>query len=137
MGQQQLLLLVLGIIIVGIAVMAGFYVFETKSKQFAVDRLVDRNLTIASSAVAWKMRSDPYNGGNASYTGFSMEKAALEDEAGGGAFVVTEANGENLTITAVSKKYPQIGVETRVVGDEIVSTEVAHDGSIALEAEPE
>ena len=137
MGQQQLLLLVMGVVIVGIAVMAGFYAFESKSKQFAVDRLVDRNLTIASSAVGWKMRSDPYNGGNASYVGFSLESVALKEEAAGGQFITLDKNAETLIITAVSKKYPQIGVETRVVGDEIVSTEVAHDGSIALEAEPE
>ena len=37
----------------------------------------------------------------------------------------------------MSQRYPQIGVQTRVVGGEIVATEVAHDGSIALEAQPE
>ena len=45
-----------------------------------MDRLVDRNLTVASNAVGWKMRSDPYNGGNASYLGFSLESVALEAE---------------------------------------------------------
>ena len=133
MGQQQLLLLVMGVVIVGIAVMAGFYAYDAKTRQFAVDRLMDRNLTIASDAVAWKMRSDPYHGGNASYTDFTLQRAARRKTAGGGEFVVTEADGENLTITAVSQRYPQIGIRTYVHGDDIVSTEVAHDGSITIE----
>ncbi len=133
MGQQQLLLLVLGVVIVGIAVMAGFHAFNVKSRQFAADRLVDRNLTIAANAVFWKAKKDPFAGGNAEYTNFSLQNVALEDEAAGGEFIVTDARGQTLVITAVSRQYPKIGVRTYVHGDDIASTVVAYDGSITLE----
>lgn len=136
MGQQQLLLLVIGVIIVGIAVIAGFTAMETKLKQSAADNLVDRNLTIATDAVYWKTKRDPFNGGNAEYTGLAddgMHTLFLGEETHNGIFKITKATSSELEITSVSIRYPTIGVRTFVQDYEIVSTDVAYDGRITIE----
>ena len=138
MGQQQLLLLVIGVIVVGFAVLAGFAAGQTKMKQSAADNLVDRNLSIATEAVYWKTKRDPFNGGNAKYTGLAtdgMQTLFLGEETNNGMFQITSATDDELEITAVSLTYPEIGARTFVRDYEIVSTEVKFDGSITLDSE--
>lgn len=140
MGQQQLLLLVLGIVIVGFAVIAGFAMGQSTLRQTAVDNLVDRNLSIATEAVFWKTKRDPFNGGNASYTGLAtdgMEKLFLGETTHNGHFQITNATTEELEITAISLRYPDIGVRTFVERYDIIETQVAHDGSIVTTSSPD
>ena len=54
MGQQQLLLLVMGIIIAAGAVVAGIVAFQNKMRQAESESIVSRNLEIGTSAVFWK-----------------------------------------------------------------------------------
>jgi hypothetical protein len=136
MGQQQLLLLVMGVIIVGFAVIAGFAMASSTLRQSAVDSLVDRNISIATDAVFWKQKRDPFNGGNASYEGLAtdgMQKLFLGETTISGFFKITLATENELEITAVSLRYPEIGVRTRIQGYEIVESEIASDGSIQAE----
>lgn len=136
MGQQQLLLLVMGVIIVGVGVMAGFTAMDEKMRQNTVDTLIDRNLTIASEAVFWKTKRDPYNGGNARYSGLAadgMQTLFLGEETHNGVFKITYADDTNLQITAVSNSYPEIGIRTFVSEYSIDSTAVRYDGTITIE----
>jgi hypothetical protein len=136
MGQQQLLLLVMGVIIVGFAVIAGFAMGQSTMRQAAVDNLVDRNLTIATEAAFWKQKRDPFNGGNASYAGLAtdgMQKLFLGETTVVGYFKITRATPNELEVTAVSIRYPEIGVQTFVEGYEIIETVIAHDGSIQVD----
>jgi hypothetical protein len=136
MGQQQLLLLVISIILVGIAVMAGFSAAETKLKQAEVDTLINRNLSIASEAVFWKTKRDPYSGGNASYAGLAtdgMQTLFLGEATHNGTFKITHATDSELQITAVSLSHPEVGVRTYVTEYSIDSTAVRYDGTIAFD----
>lgn len=136
MGQQQLLLLVFGVVIVGIAVMAGLVTVNEKLRQSAVDNLIDRNLSIASEAVFWKTKRDPYNGGNAKYSGLAtdgMKRLFLGELTEAGAFKITYADDNTLQITGVSTSYPEIGVRTFVSNYSIDSTAVRHDGTITID----
>lgn len=136
MGQQQLLLLVLGIVIVGFAVIAGFAMGNTTLRQTTIDNLVDRNLAIATDAAFWKQKRDPFSGGNASYSGLAtdgMQKLFLGETTVSGFFKITNATDNALEITAVSLRYPEIGVRTLVEGYEVTETQIAVDGSIQAE----
>jgi hypothetical protein len=135
MGQQQLLLLVFGIVAVGIAVIAGFSAAEAKMKQSTVDTMLDRNLTIASEAVAWKTKRDPYNGGNAKFTGLAtdgMQKLFLGETTHHATYKITLATDNELHVTAVSQAYPEIGIRTFVRNYSIDSTIVSYEGDITL-----
>ena len=50
MGQQQLLLLVLGIVIVGLAVVVGIQAFSENQKQANADQMVNDAIRIAFSS---------------------------------------------------------------------------------------
>jgi len=63
MGQQQLLLLVLGIVIVGLAVVVGIQAFSENQKQANADQMVNDAIRIASDAQAWKLKPSAFGGG--------------------------------------------------------------------------
>ena len=65
MGQQQLLLLVLGIVIVGLAVVVGISAFSENRIKASADALVTDGLRIASDVQAWALKPDQLGGGAA------------------------------------------------------------------------
>ena len=135
MGQQQLLLLVAGVVIVGLAVMGGFYAAEEALKRNAADVIVGRSLSIATDAVYWKAKNDPFVGGNATYDGLEtggMAKLFIGEETEDGVFQITRAEGTDLEITAISKRYPEIGVRVTVANNEIVNTTINYGGAITI-----
>ncbi len=62
MGQQQLLLLVLGIVIVGLAVVVGINAFGENQKRANADALVNDGLRIASDVQAWALKPQQFGG---------------------------------------------------------------------------
>ena len=70
MGQQQLLLLVLGIVIVGIAVVAGITAFSEGKTKADRDAASADAMRIVSDVQAWKLKPTAFGGG-ASATGFA------------------------------------------------------------------
>jgi hypothetical protein len=135
-GQQQLLLLAIGTIIVGMAVVTGIVAFQQKMRQMEMDHLVNRNLRIASAAAMWKTKKDPYDGGNASYSGLATNGLArlnLEVDTGRATFEITQADGNALVITGVSTVYPELGARTWVNGYLVDSTIVSFDGDFTID----
>lgn len=70
MGQQQLLLIVLGVIIVGVAIVAGIGLFNAGAEESAKDELVAQSITIASNAQQYYRRPVAMGGGGNSFTGY-------------------------------------------------------------------
>ena len=68
MGQQQLLLLVLGIVIVGLAVVVGIQAFSENQKKANADAMVTDALRIASDCQAWDLKPDQFGGSLATET---------------------------------------------------------------------
>ena len=118
MGQQQLLLLVLGIVIVGLAVVVGIQAFSENQKKSNADSLVNDAIRIASDAQAWKLKPSAFGGGagETNWTNLSfaqigyqvgdqgLHPGAAEDtefENLSGIFSMA-ADGTDLTITATS-----------------------------------
>ena len=62
MGQQQLLLLVLGIVIVGLAVVVGINAFSENRTKSNADALVTDGLRIASDVQAWALKPGQFGG---------------------------------------------------------------------------
>lgn len=76
MGQQQLLLLVLGIVIVGLAVVVGIQAFSENMKKANADALVNDAVRIASDIQAWKLKPAAFGGGAdaSGFTGLTWAK---------------------------------------------------------------
>lgn len=78
MGQQQLLLLVLGIVIVGIAVVAGIQAFSEGKDKAKQDAAVTDAMRIISDTQAWKLKPQAFGGGDngtpaADFTGVNLK----------------------------------------------------------------
>ena len=126
----------MGVIIAGLAVVSGIVAFQEKMRQFEMDHIVDRNLKIASAAALWKTKKDPYDGGNASYSGLvtnGLARLNLEEDTGRAVFEITSADGIDLVITGVSTEYPEIGARTWVNGYKVDSTIVSFDNDFTID----
>ena len=73
MGQQQLLLIVLGVVLVGVAVVLGIQYFNVGAEQGAKDELVAHCLTIGSNAQEWFKKPVSMGGGGNTFSGFDDE----------------------------------------------------------------
>ncbi len=107
MGQQQLLLLVLGIVIVGLAVVVGIQAFGENQKKANSDALVNDAIRIASDAQAWKLKPAAFGGGanKTGMDGLTLQQLGYEVNASdtytnlNGGFEVTSSTS-SLIITA-------------------------------------
>ncbi len=120
MGQQQLLLLVLGIIIVAIASMVGIQAFNDGRRKSAGDDLVTVSSRIAAEGTAWVLRHPTFGGGGDSPSGITFAEIGYTPEvdgtylAGGGVYTITSDAG-SFTISGVESTYGMY-VVTRVWG---------------------
>ena len=77
MGQQQLLLLVLGIVIVALATVVGIDAFMQNRRQAQVDTVIYNLVRLSNSAQSWKLTPSAMGGG-ADAAGFTGIGAGLE-----------------------------------------------------------
>src|SRR5690606_36526628 len=107
MGQQQLLLLVLGIVIVGLAVVVGIQAFGENQKKSNSDAMVNDGVRIASDAQAWVLKPTAFGGGDDEPDGLATDgfiKLGYTPNADGeyvnlnGTYEIT-ATSEAITIT--------------------------------------
>jgi len=77
MGQQQLLLIVLGVIIVGVAIVVGINMFSQGAVNAEADRLVQEVNTVGSNAAAYWRKPVQMGGGGRSFTGITADAAGL------------------------------------------------------------
>ena len=73
MGQQQLLLVILVTIIVGIATVVAINTFSSASDSANVDAVRNDLLNIAASAQQYYMKPDALGGGGNSFDGISVD----------------------------------------------------------------
>ncbi|MEL6610828.1 MAG: hypothetical protein AAFN13_02230 [Bacteroidota bacterium] len=98
MGQQQLLLLVLGIVIVGLAVVVGIQSFSENQVKANADAQVNDAIRIASDAQAWNLKPTAFGGGNGAFTDLTLAKLGYETNTAG---AYSNLNGDyTLTINS-------------------------------------
>ena len=135
MGQQQLLLLVIAIVLVGFAVIAGFEILQRHYRQDEADGLLDRSLSIATHAVYWKTKNDWFAGGNQSYEELAeggLETLSLDSATIRGRFRISDATVSTLVVTGTSDRYPEVGVRVYVNEYDIDSSAVSFDGDFSF-----
>ncbi len=70
MGQAQLLLIVLGVVLVGIAIIAGIQAYTTNNVKASIDAQVHDMMRIASDVQTW-VQKPPQFGGPDTYADFT------------------------------------------------------------------
>ena len=100
MGQQQLLLIILGVIIVGIAIAVGISQFSADNTEANKDGVTSSVVNIASNAYQFKIRPSSLGGGSNAYTGYSIPtKMATDDN---GTYALGTVNAGNVQIKGTS-----------------------------------
>lgn len=122
MGQQQLLLLVLGVVIVGLATVIGLDAYAQKHRQVNADALVDDAIRVAAQAQTWRITPRVFGGGleNADATpwagaSFGVFGLTVDDD---GKYIT--ANG--LMTLAVAGTTLTLTAENTDLGNQIVVT---------------
>ena len=87
MGSQQLLLILLGIIIVGVAIAVGFSFSARHAVQSNQDALVADLTELAASAYAYRNLPKSLAGGGGSYLGYEIPGVLQSNENGSYALV--------------------------------------------------
>jgi hypothetical protein len=103
-GQQQLLLIILGVIIVGVAIVMGINLFHANAVEAKRNNITNELVNLASHAQQFFMKPTALGGGSRSFTEWK-----IPDE------LVTTANG-HFTIESIKNDEVQIlGVGNEVV----------------------
>ena len=101
MGQQQLLLIVLGTIIVGVAVVVGINMFTTGAVNAERDALLQDVNNIASSAASYWRKPAALGGGARDFTGVnSVVTFGADSTNANGVFTMTVTATDQFTLTA-------------------------------------
>ena len=77
MGQQQLLLIILGVIVVGIAVAVGITMFSDNAVSANKDAVTNDLVNLASRAQQYYRRPTALGGGQGAFTGLTNDAAGL------------------------------------------------------------
>jgi hypothetical protein len=82
MGQQQLLLIILGVIIVGIAIAVGISQFGANSTQANKDGVTSGLINLSANSYQFRIRPSTMGGGSNSYVGYAIPSQMATDQNG-------------------------------------------------------
>jgi hypothetical protein len=99
MGQQQLLLIILGVIIVGIAIAVGLSLFSAQSVQSNRDAIINDLNNLAAQAYQFRIRPVSMGGGQGDYTTFAIPSKMRTNE---NATYSSSPSQNSIVFTAVS-----------------------------------
>ena len=111
MGQQQLLLIILGVIIVGIAIAVGLSLFSAQSVQSNRDAIINDMNNLAAQAYQYRIRPTSMAGGQGSYVGFTIP-SKMRTNANGTYTATPTAN--TIAFTSVSAQNPTNTVQVTI-----------------------
>ena len=114
MGQQQLLLIILGVIVVGIAVAVGITMFSDSAISANRDALTNDLVNLASRAQQYYRRPVALGGGGNSFSGLTADLAGLakltnKTSNGNGTYTISSAGtgtgtAATLTLTGIGNE---------------------------------
>ena len=145
MGQQQLLLLVLGIVIVGLAVVVGINAFGENQKRANADALVNDGLRIASDIQAYALKPEQFGGSGgfsnienitnssqffAQQLGYTIGDGDDEYSNVNGEFVISGGGDSDVVITATNNDQSnEVYVTVCGVTSREILTRIDYEGS--------
>ena len=120
MGQQQILLIILGVIIIGIAITVGISIVSAQTLTTNRDALINDLNHLASYAYQYRMRLRSMGGGQGDYTFFSIPQKMRTNEDGD--YYVASAEVNTISLSAVSAENASntvrvlVGSEGKITG---------------------
>ncbi len=119
MGQQQLLLIVLGLVVIAIAVVIGISLFRAHAISSKRDILTNETIDMAAQAISYYKRTREFGGGGKSFIGWQIPPQ-LQNTING-SYVIDQINKDEVVIIATGTEVvtgnDSIQVKTTVVPD--------------------
>ncbi len=103
MGQQQLLLIILGVIIVGIAIAAGLTMFTAQSVGSNRDAIISDLTNLAANAYQYWISPTTMGGGGGEYTSYVIPPSLVTNE--NGSYAIGSVTETSITFTGFSAQY--------------------------------
>lgn len=120
MGQQQILLIVLGLVVIAIAVAVGMSLFRAHAINSKRDILINETIDMAAQAIGYYKRTREFGGGGKSFIGWQIPQEVQNTV--NGSYTIEQIDNQQLTILAT-------GTEVVTGNDSIqVRTTVNPDG---------
>lgn len=121
MGQQQLLMIVLAIIIVGIAIAISIQLFRSNAIESKRDLLIEETTSLATMAIQYYKKPQAMGGGGRSFMGWEIPSQMVQTFNGN--FMRAVVNASEVIITGTGSEAvtetDSIKVETTVRPDGI------------------
>ena len=135
MGQQQLLLIVLGVIIVGIAIAVGISMFKSNAQSSNRDQVINDLNNLAAKAQQYYRKPTSMAGGGQTFTDFYL--ANIDTGNANGSYEVLTGTAPTAFQQVVTTSYDTAATSTAnlqtiyLLGE---GTEVGNDGTNKVEA---
>jgi Tfp pilus assembly protein PilE len=136
MGQQQLLLIILGVIVVGIAVAVGITMFTDNAVNANRDAVTNDLVNLAARAQQFYRRPTALGGGGNSFVGLTADAAGLRKltnkaSNANGAYTITSAGtSTTVTVQGVGTEHADVTnyvtMEIHVCNDKADSVVIIH-----------
>lgn len=111
MGQQQLLLIILGIIVVGIAVLAGILIFKSNAVENKRDVVANETVNLGNMALQYYKKARLYGGGQYSFTGWTVPGDLVTTASG---FYTAQVFADSVVILGTGNEVVTSGDSIRV-----------------------
>ena len=123
MGQQQLLMIVLAIIIVGLAIAISVQLFRSNAIESKRDLLIEETTSLATMAVQYYKKPQTMGGGGRSFMGWEIPSQMVQTFNGN--FMRADVSANEVIIIGTGSEVvtgnDSIKVETTVKPDDIVT----------------
>jgi hypothetical protein len=103
MSQTQLLLIVLGVVLIGVAIYVALSMFRANAVEHARDAVINDLGHFAGQARVYFMKPSQQGGGNRSFSGVTIGRLSSMTENANGRFFVESAIDSECVIAAVGK----------------------------------
>jgi len=91
MGSQQVLMIVVGVVIVGIAIAIGMFMFRDQAAATSRDSISNDLVSLATAAQKYYRRPATFGGGGNSFGGLTMARLTTKPSNANGDYVLTPA----------------------------------------------
>ncbi len=125
MGQQQLLLIVLGVIIVGIAIVTGISLFQSNAIESNRNAVIADLHHIAHLAQAYYKRPTNFGGGGRSFVGFTIP-TELQTTGHGTYTISTAGTATQIVIQGVGNEIGDNGTSGVTYRATVTETNITH-----------
>lgn len=104
MGQQQLLLIILLTVIIGIATVVAITNFQSATEEANIDSIRQDVLLAQSNANAYALKPNVLGGGNGRYQGITLQAISMPEENENAVYELGEINDDSFEIIANSER---------------------------------